>query len=931
MHILFNKLTGSGGNQDQLTDTPSNENTPTDEPPSYDFSVSSPQSSTSSRHNKPEIRQNSGGILRSNLTPKTKSHSKNNVPYEPSEDQKKLLNKLSASNISPVATSTHTEYFDVLPSFQMFQSILKRDDFQFSENLAIDPPIYGDTFNSSPTPPGLSPVTSQRENNLDSMMNDVSERMNEYNLNNNEEDDNYYFDADEHDTRQQEANSANLENPRNEASDTYGHTVLDTIDKLPKLNNSPLDIQIYVTKKVPQPHLPNDIETRLKMYSSGDLVNGYIIITNTSDKPVDFGLFVVTLDGTIKTTERNPNANPMDLHKYNKVLIKKFLKMYDLNASYGYTQIPNSAGIEYDTYSKDLHDGCQIGLPNERILKPHTKYKKFFTFKFPYKLLDNNCIHDILPHILPPPSMGLDKTCFHNRGETISLNKALGYGFLNVRGTPLLTKDYGFDDISVSYTIEAKFIDKLNTKNQKDPLSQQEINDLSSDADYAISRHSQYFLRFVPDLKENIKYYNERFQYGSETFSTLGIGGKLFQNYLYLNTWRQMHELNYQIEKEINAKLSKDEYGDDIKHKNLFVSNSQATNSNLYHLNIREQSTRQKHTIEQLTDLEYQNERMIGTKTPVTVYGKKKKKILSSLVRIGELKLYARVPNNVIPYSSPKLLMRYNNENVDELRSGGKLHTLPSTPSLSDRAKLMPMSSLDSISSLSPIKTSNTNISELYNRDENDIIRSLDLLLTFNPSDSATKPPQISFIETNLVFWSYNTEYPLPIKLEYDFFYSNPSLDHSQSLDDVEFTRSNLQSLKDQVYNYIHFLQSNQTYISKASYLYLKSIKSLGIKKDTVKDYFKPITQTSNPELLNSEKGWKAKQLPNKKFQWEKSLTIPLSMINKNNINLIPSFQSCLVGRLYCLQILVKYKGSGGDQNEFADNIVKVDVPILVG
>jgi hypothetical protein len=38
-----------------------------------------------------------------------------------------------------------------------------------------------------------------------------------------------------------------------------------------------------------------------------------------------------------------------------------------------------------------------------------------------------------------------------------------------------------------------------------------------------------------------------------------------------------------------------------------------------------------------------------------------------------------------------------------------------------------------------------------------------------------------------------------------------------------------------------------------------------------------------------------------------------------------------LVGRIYCLQIVVKYKGSASDQKEFADNVVKVDVPILVG
>lgn len=930
MHLNFHKSSGDSKGHKNSPPT-SKESTPSEDPPSYDFTISSTTSNDSlTNAPSPIKRPNSSIIARGSPTRNQKAQK--NIPYRPSDDLQKHSKILSNSNesnlLSPASSNTQTEYFDVLPSFQMFQSILKRDDSQFSENLSVNPPIYGDVTNSSPTPPsGLSPVSSNRENNLDSMMDSLTDRMNEYALNNNNEEENYIFGEEEQDNHQPNEHLMNAENTPIASNDTYGETVLDNIDRLPKLNNSPIDIQIYVTKRVPIPNLPNDLETRLKMYSSGDLVNGYIIITNTSDEPVDFGLFVVTLDGTIKTTHPNPNANPLDIHKYDKVLIKKFLKMYDLNASYGYTQIPNSAGIEYEAFTKDLHDGCELGLPNERILKPHTKYKKFFTFKFPHKLLDNNCIHDVLPHILPPPSMGIDKTCFYNRGGTIALNKALGYGFLNVRGTPLLTKDYSFDNISVSYTIDAKFIDKLNAKNQKDPLSQHEINDPNSLADYVISKNSQYYLRFVPDFKEKYKYYNEGFHYGTGTFGAIGIDGKLFENFLHLSTWRQIYELNYNIEKEIDSKLTKEEFKDqDMKQKNLSIDRT-FTDSNLYFLNMKEHFLQNNCTQSEFDEEQgLRDEKMIGSKIPVTIYGKKKKKILSSLVRIGELKLYVRVPHRVVPYSSPKLLMKYNNENSDDFTA---LHAVASTPSLSEKIKLAPVKSNDLTPRISG--TSSTSISDLYNRSEADILSSADILLSFVPFDNATKPPQISSIETNLVFWTYNTEFPLPVKLEYDFFYTNPDEGKSKLLDDVEITRNNLQSLKDQVYNYIQFLQANKIYISKTSYLYLKSIKTLGIKKDTVKEYFKTVTSSTNPELLNNEQDWKAKQMPNKKIKWERKIKIPLTTINKNNINLIPSFQSCLVGRIYCLQVLVKYKGGGGDQDEFADNIVKVDVPILVG
>ena len=98
---------------------------------------------------------------------------------------------------------------------------------------------------------------------------------------------------------------------------------------------------------------------------------------------------------------------------------------------------------------------------------------------------------------------------FYNRGEAIQLNKALGYGFLNVRGTPMLTKDYSFDDLSISYTIEAKFIDRLNST---EPISHDEINNTDNNnnaAEYVISKSSQYFLRFIPDLKNKYNIVND--------------------------------------------------------------------------------------------------------------------------------------------------------------------------------------------------------------------------------------------------------------------------------------------------------------------------------------------------------------------------------------------------------------------------------------
>ena len=76
-----------------------------------------------------------------------------NVPYQPSAEQQRQIDLLSGtessskprSPLTTVNSATRTEYFDLLPSFEMFQSILKRDDRQFQEDLSRSPPCYGDT------------------------------------------------------------------------------------------------------------------------------------------------------------------------------------------------------------------------------------------------------------------------------------------------------------------------------------------------------------------------------------------------------------------------------------------------------------------------------------------------------------------------------------------------------------------------------------------------------------------------------------------------------------------------------------------------------------------------------------------------------------------------------------------------------------------
>lgn len=890
-------------------------------PPSYeDLNMTRPINTVSLR---PESMSRVPSFQGNMLSPTNSVNNpakKKNVPYVPSTELQKHINKLggeSSSSLSAVTSETKTEYFDILPSFQMFQSILKRNDFEFDEPTLGCPPVYGDTTHSSATPPTLSPVASSAR--IDETILSVSEALNDYGLG--DDDDEYdedvegqylFSDNDDVDGLQRrprtfERSPEAAERMRSSSRqgfnvvthESYGHSVLDNIDKLPHAKSSPLSIEIFVTKDVPIPNMKNDLEIKLKEYTCGDRVNGFVVITNTLDKDVDFGLFTVTLEGTIKTINRNLPHDPTS--RSQRIILKKFLKMYDLNASFNEFNIPSSAGVEYSPFSVDILDGCVMGLPGNRILKANTRYKKFITFTFPEMLLDNACPHNLMRHNMPPPSFGIDGTSFYGKSASIEVSKALGYGFLNARGSPVKVRDYSIDDVSVSYTIEAKFIDKRHEPNQNEPVFAHDINDPNNDSKYIISRSSQYFMRFVPDVRTQVDNTSRAYkEFGQDTFETVGIDGVLYNNLTKGSTWRSIKHMNLSILLEIEAALDKQEYShDELKRKNLLVREN-------VHPTIEEdrllRPTELKISIKSLDSdrrQHYHNLRMICNHVPVKIFGKRKKRLLLTSVKIGEMTLYVKTPAKLIPYTSPRLLQRYNN--------GSELSLTPTT----SKEYLMPTIS---------------NMEELYNRDDESKLNSVNIELIFDTSEDAVRPPPILLIDTNIVAWSYKTNYPIPTSFEHDFFYTKP-FDPTVIVrdDDISTTTDNQKELKDTVNQYINFLKETKTFISQNTYSYLKGISLLGIKKDTIKDFFESYNHHTT-SWLDTRGKWTARQLNSQELRWTRNFDVPVKIVNKNNVTLAPSFQSCLVGRLYALQVVIKFKGA-----ESPANTVKVDVPVLVG
>ncbi|PSK39232.1 carbamoyl-phosphate synthase arginine-specific small chain [Candidozyma pseudohaemuli] len=505
-----------------------------------------------------------------------------------------------------------------------------------------------------------------------------------------------------------------LDEPHNRGElshESYGTSVLDNIDKLPIARYSPLTIQIFVTKNVPRPNEPNELENKLKEYSCGDIVNGYVIINNTSHEDIDFGLFVVSLEGTVKALPQDSRENDAGKPP-SKFMLKKFLKMYDLNASYNYGVIPSSAGIQYDANSRDHYDGCILGLPDDRVLKAGEKYKKFITFKFPEMLLDNACPHDVMRHTMPPPSFGTDERFLN--GQSLEVNKALGYGTSSVRGSPIKVRDFSFDNLSVSYAIEAKFIDKENLEKLEKLLNGDESR-------YVVSKKSQFFLRFVPDVKAQVEAYSRAYRdFKEETFEKIGIDGMFFNQLTSSSTWNTIHQMNKLIE-------------DEIKSETTALEESSKDQKRIWEGSPSRSIETSKDQFSNLSSQLVQEREVESHAT--TIFAKKRKRLLPVSSAVGELRMAVQIPDKLIPYVSPRLLQKYN--------QGNPCSQLQSLSIQGDKNALAPVSS---------------NMEELYNRDDAFLMNSVLTKITFLNNETVEKPPGISHIDFNIVAWTYRTE-----------------------------------------------------------------------------------------------------------------------------------------------------------------------------
>lgn len=282
-----------------------------------------------------------------------------------------------------------------------------------------------------------------------------------------------------------------------ESTNLWQETVLDNVHKLTNLTDSGMaisenvKISIEFTKDVGELNKkPVFIDPRLHEYKQGDFINGNVVIVNESNETIPFEMFYVLFEGNFIIANTNDNGDK------NPTKVKKFLEMFDFSASWNDGHI-NRLITEFENpYTCPLvidhTDNTNLAFGPERKLLPGVKYKRFFTFKIPENLLDSECSnHNLLYHTEIPPSMGVSRT------EKLLRQHEHEHGIGDI-------KDLSFVDSSISYGVQARFIGRGSKYHIDNSMRKNKDTTLinSKGDEYVILKEANYFIRIVQQARK---------------------------------------------------------------------------------------------------------------------------------------------------------------------------------------------------------------------------------------------------------------------------------------------------------------------------------------------------------------------------------------------------------------------------------------------
>jgi hypothetical protein len=369
-------------------------------------------------------------------------------------------------------TNEDEDILNILPSYQMYKSTVSRNLTPSQENFKVDPPMYELTPLNSGT---LSPFG---DTPLQSPAMELSAFVSE---------DSSFADASR--TAAQPILSA--QTFTDESENLWENTVLANAHKLKNLTGTEnqisnnLQISITVTEKVGQKGVaPVFMDPLVREFRQGEYIHGYVTITNTSTTPIPFDMVYVVFEGsTIVLDNVNGIINtktPLNVYKY--------LNMIDLFASWSYANIDRLASDNGDPHDwcdgeTDPYDNTTLAIDVKRLFQPGVRYKRFFTFKVPEKLLDDACeMHDLTLHQEVPPSFGTPRMT----GRQDSNGKSID----SQDSQKGVIRDFCFIDASMSYSVDARVIGKASDYRFK-------TSSLMGD-EYVIAKEASLPIRVIP-------------------------------------------------------------------------------------------------------------------------------------------------------------------------------------------------------------------------------------------------------------------------------------------------------------------------------------------------------------------------------------------------------------------------------------------------
>lgn len=232
-------------------------------------------------------------------------------------------------------------------------------------------------------------------------------------------------------------------------------TILDNVHRLPNMTfekqeiSKAVQLEVFYTKDIGEiGKTPELIDPSIYEYTQGDLLNGYIIIKNTSDRPIPFEMFYLLFEGNFMVAnERRPQ-------ELEPIKIRRFLEMFDFYGSWNEAHINRLVTETASPYlceygnTVDPLDGTYLYFGPKKEILPNRVYKRFFSFKIPNNLLDSECSeHNLSKHVEIPPTIGLSRWEVAHYPER-NLNKI---------------KDFSIMNTSMGYGVMARFIGRKST------------------------------------------------------------------------------------------------------------------------------------------------------------------------------------------------------------------------------------------------------------------------------------------------------------------------------------------------------------------------------------------------------------------------------------------------------------------------------------